>query len=139
MSKPTLGRGLGDLLDSNDRAAQQPSAPARAPGVGLRILIDGAQRETQSSRSATTAPTITPIARTEIPNSKKETAGELFARVLTVLALVSADIALLGWAAHHALTHQHALSSSGIAACLGSGMAAAMCGCAAMLIIAGQE
>ena len=137
MSKPPLGRGLGNLLGSNDRTPQQPSS--RLPGVGLRILIDGAQRETQSSRAAAPASTSTPNARTEIPNSKKENDGELLTRVFVVAALVSADIALLGWAAHHAFTHQQALSSAGIAACLGSGMAAALCGCAATLIIAGPD
>ena len=123
MSKPILGRGLSDLLGSHRTA--NPSIPAaRRVDVGLRILIDGAGRADETER---------PAGRTET----KEPAGttdSTAVRLLAVVALISADAMLLGWAVKLALAHPHTL---GFLPALGGALSvlvAALCGCAAILL-----
>ena len=57
-------------------------------------------------------------------------------QILAVGGLASADVALLGWTTHYVVTHQHALSFWGAAGCTGSVLVAALCGIAAMILIA---
>lgn len=135
MSKSTLGRGLGDLLGSN-RTEADPSAPIKPPGVGLRILIDGGtQPQTESAPAAAPAP---PLAAPVTTIPARESDSELLTRLLAVLALVGADAGLLGWAAHHVLTHQKAMGPGSLAACVASVLLAALCGCAAARVGAGR-
>ena len=116
MSKPTLGRGLGDLLGAQG-ATGQPSAPGTMDG-GLRTLIGGAPRESANLESA-------PASITAVPETSRSSSTK---------AMGSADVTLLGWTAHYAITHQHALGWIGTAACILSTLAAAACGCAALLV-----
>lgn len=137
MAKPTLGRGLGELLGSN-RAGAEPSAPVKPPGVGLRILIDGgAQPESESITQPATAPAPPLEARAlnvaAIP--PKEKAGEAGTRLMAAVALIGADVALLGWAAHHVMNHAHSLGLRGAAVCVGSIFLAAWCGCVVVRLL----
>ena len=61
------------------------------------------------------------------------------APIVAVLALAIADLALLGWTAYLVATHPHALGWKEIAVCVGSALLAALCGCAAALIVSGRE
>lgn len=121
MSKPTLGRGLGDLIGAQG-ATGQPSAPGTMDG-GLRTLIGGAPRESANLESA-------PASITAVP----ETSRSSSTKAIAIAALSSADVTLLGWTAHYAITHQHALGWIGTAACILSTLMAAACGCAALLV-----
>jgi hypothetical protein len=125
VAKPTLGRGLGDLLDSN-RAGAEP-APARSPGPGLRILIDGAQPRSESLTKTSESPV------SALPGAvtQKEMNGEALTRQLAMLGLVGADVALLGWTVHFVAIHRYTLEAGAMAACAGSVCLAAFCGCAA--------
>ena len=121
MSKPTLGRGLGNLL-SSERAADKSSTP-RATDVGLRILIEGAPRASENPERAAG------------PNTSSPEASRVsLLRVTVVAALGSADVALLGWTVHYAITHKHALEWFGLAGCTLSTLIAAACGCVAVLV-----
>lgn len=109
----------------------------KPPGVGLRILIDGGtQPQTESAPAVAPAPPLTAPSVTVVP--ARETDSELLTRLLGVLALVGADLGLLGWAAHYVFIHQHGLSAMGWAACAGSVLLAAFCGCAAARLAAGR-
>lgn len=121
MSKPTLGRGLGDLLGP-ERVSDRPAAP-RQMDVGLRILIDGAPREPAPSEGP-------PVSNPPSP----EGSPDRLLRALVIAVLASADVTLLGWTVHYAVTHQHALGWFGIAGCSLSALVAAACGCAAVVM-----
>ena len=101
----------------------------KPPGVGLRILIDGGtQPQTESTPAIVPAlPLAAPV--TVIP--ARESDSELLTRLLAVLALVGADVGLLGWTAHHVLTHQGKLTALPLIACIGTVLLATLCGCAA--------
>jgi hypothetical protein len=140
VAKPTLGRGLGELLGSN-RADAGPSAPVKPPGVGLRILIDGAptQSESATQPAAVPAPPLAQPARPNVVTLRKDSDSEILTRMLAVLALIGADLGLLGWAAHHVIFHPQALSTFEWIFCAGSVLLAALCGCAAARMAAGRE
>ena len=123
MAKPTLGRGLGDLLGSN-RIGNEPTAPTRPPGVGLRILINGASGETEAAAEAV-KPDLAPTPATVV--RPRADSGSL-TRLLAVFALLVADLALLGWAAQHAWTRAHAFEILDIAACAGTLLVGMLCG-----------
>ena len=138
MSKPTLGRGLGDLLGSNRATEDAPRDPAqpRAVDGGLRILIDGAQRELEPTAPApTTSTTQTPNTVAPTPQPDQHT----LTRWLAAVALIGADVALLGWTAFHVITHQHALGFSGVVVCAVSALMAAVCGVVAARLLIGGE
>jgi hypothetical protein len=140
VSKPTLGRGLGELLGSN-RTDAGPSTPVKPPGVGLRILIDGAQTQSESATQPAVVPA-PPLAQPSQPNVvtlRKDSDSEILTRVLAVFGLVGADLALLGWTAHHVMIHQQTLGTLGWTLCAGSVLLAALCGCAAARVSIGQE
>jgi hypothetical protein len=125
------------LLGASDRA-KEPAAP-RQPGVGLRILIEGSLRETETTRVVEEAPApVTAITTPEVLESKKEMGGELRSW-LSCVALIGADFALLGWVAHYVLTHRHVLGAWGIAGCVVTTLLAALCGCAATFVVARQK
>ena len=108
----------------------------KPPGVGLRILIDGGtQPQTESAPTIAPAP---PLAAPVTIIPARESDSELFPRLLAVLALVGADLGLLGWTAHHVLTHQKSLGLISLAACAASVLLAALCGCAAARVGAGR-
>jgi hypothetical protein len=114
----------------------------KPPGVGLRILIDGGttpQSEFATPPAAVSAPPLAPPARSLPTASPKESDAEVLTRMLAVLALVGADLGLLGWAAHHVFIHQRALNVVGIIACAGSVLLAALCGCAAARVAADRR
>jgi hypothetical protein len=138
VAKPTLGRGLGDLLGSN-RTDADPSAPMKPPCVGLRILIDGAQPQTESAAPPAAAPAPQNPAPSVTVVSARETDGELLTRLLAVLGLIGADVALLGWTAHFVFSHQEGLTALSLTACVVSGLVATLCGCAAARLAAGRE
>jgi hypothetical protein len=140
VAKSTLGRGLGELLGSN-RTDAEPSAPIKPPGVGLRILIDGAQPQSESvtQPSAIPAPPLVQSARPNVVTLRKDSDSEVLTRMLAVLALVGADLGLLSWAAYHVVTRQSTLSALGWSFCVGSVLLAALCGCAAARVAAGRE
>jgi hypothetical protein len=128
VSKRTLGRGLGDLLGSN-RGTEPAAAEKPSINPGLRILIAGASQTPEKSASAPiTPPEATPRESKSSPN---ETHLHPLTRVLAVGGLASGDLALLGWTAHYAFTHQHILGFWGAAGCTGSVLVAALCGTAA--------
>ncbi|HTD64907.1 MAG TPA: hypothetical protein VK846_00045 [Candidatus Limnocylindria bacterium] len=133
MSKSILGRGLGDLLGS-DRAQQQPTAPPRAPGVGLRILIEGAPREVDIPQT-TASTSRAAMAPNTATSPAKEKDSTLLAQLLAVAGLAGADFALLGWAGYYVFTHANAATSLGLWGCAGSVLLAAVCGCAAAALI----
>ena len=142
MSKSTLGRGLGDLLGSN-RTESSPSAPMKPPGIGLRILIDGGPPPASESiaspaETPVPAPAATPFAPTRSVTvaPAKETDAELLTRLLAVVALIGADVALLAWAAHHVFFRSRTLSLMEIIACIATVLLAALCGCAAARLAA---
>jgi len=138
VSKPTLGRGLGDLLGNTDRT-KEPAAP-RQSGVGLRILIEGSLRETEATHVVEqTSESATANAKPEILEAKKEITGELLTSSIAIIALIGADVALIGWVAHYTFTHRHALSWSGTVGCVVTTLVAAFCGCVAASIIARRK
>jgi hypothetical protein len=116
-----------------DRTKPSATSPSQPTGVGLRILIQGAHDPSASEQA--TKPDSKPAG----DNSQIDRKPASLPRMLAVIALTSADLALLGWCVHHALTHQHALHSSGIVGCIVSALLAALCGCAAVLMIARGE
>ena len=141
MSKPTLGRGLGDLLGSNRATEDAPRDPAqpRAVDGGLRILIDGAQREPEPGPAVAPIPT-TSTTQTRsgvVPNIQPD--RHAFSRRLAAAALIGADVALLGWTAYHVITRQHALGFSEVAVCAVSALMAAVCGVVAARLLIGGE
>ncbi len=108
----------------------------KPPGVGLRILIDGStQPQTESAPAVAPAP---PLAAPVTVIPARESDSELLTRLLAVLALVSADLGLLGWTTHHVLTHQKSLGMVSLVACAGSVLLAALCGCVAARVGAGR-
>ena len=134
MSKSTLGRGLGDLLGSN-RTEASPSAPMKPPGLGLRILIDGGPPPpTESAPAVAPEPQRAAPAMTVVP--ARESDGAFLTRLLAVLGLIGADVALLGWTAQHVFTHQGRLAALDLAACIATVLLAALCGCAAARVAA---
>lgn len=118
MSKSTLGRGLGDLLGSN-RTESSPSAPMKPPGVGLRILIEGGS---PPQTEPAPAPDVAPARGSD---------GAFLTRLLAVVGLIGADVALLGWTAQHVFTHQGRLAALDLAACISTVLLSTLCGCAA--------
>jgi hypothetical protein len=130
LAKPTLGRGLGELLGSN-RTGAEPSSPARAPGVGLRILIDGVP---QPSASATqpgepVRPSVIPA-----PEQMHESVATHLAQMMAIVTLATADVALLGWPLFYVATQDGPLSARAGLLCSGSIVLGAACGCAAVLM-----
>jgi hypothetical protein len=125
VAKPTLGRGLGDLLGKN-RTSAEPSAPLKPPGVGLRTLIDGAQEEKKADEAAK------PSQVNEL--TAQAVAHESRTRWIAILALAGADLALLCWTAQYVLSHLRTMGFGGAVECIGSIMLAALCGCAAASI-----
>ena len=123
MSKPTLGRGLGDLLGHRRVVGQAVVTPPRVDG-GLRILIDGAAHGEE------------PVA-TKTATAKTSEAGAV--RMLAMTALIGADVALLGWAVWFTFAHEHALGFLSASLCTLSVLTAACCGCAATLLLPGGE
>ncbi len=108
----------------------------KPPGVGLRILIDGGtQPQTESAPAVAPAP---PLAAPVTIIPARESDSELLTRLLAVLALVGADLGLLGWTAHYVFVHQHGLSAPGLMACAGSVLLAAFCGCTAARLAVGR-
>ena len=110
----------------------------KPPGIGLRILIDGGPPPASESTASPAetpppAPAATPFAptRSGTVTPAKETDPELFTRLLAVVALIGADVALLAWAAHHVFARARALSWMEIVACAATVVLAACCGCTA--------
>ena len=131
MSKSTLGRGLGDLLGSN-RAGAGPDAPVKPPGAGLRTLIDGAQEPADKPRTGIPAAPPSTIEKAVVPAKARD--EEWGARLVAIVALLGADLALIVWTVHHVATHLHALGVRGVLACVVSTLLAAVCGCAAVRV-----
>jgi len=114
-----------------------PAPKAPSVNAGLRILIAGAQP----------APDVSTGVAIETPaGAKSETTfpprglqlGPL-TQTLAVGGLAGADLALLGWTTHYVVTHKHILSLWGAAGCTGSVLVAALCGMAAMSLIAAPK
>jgi hypothetical protein len=121
------------LLGSN--RGNEP-APASKPSVnaGLRILIAGAPQAPDVSANVAIEGPVPLTGETPLPFRKLQP-GPL-TQILAVGGLASADLALLGWTTHYVVTHQHALNFWGAAGCTGSVLVAALCGTAAMSLIA---
>lgn len=135
MSKPTLGRGLSDLLGTRRGATPATATPPRVDG-GLRILIEGAAREKSSVISAPGLNAHKPLAaRTSAPKDT-DAAG---IRMLAVAALAGADVALLGWTGWFTSAHEHALGFLSASLCTLSVLTAALCGCGALLLMRSRE
>ena len=130
MSKPTLGRGLGDLLGTR-RSPDHPGAPPQKASMGLRILIDGAPQPDE----ATTVPARSGAkerAATAVETRRADDATAV--RVVAVTALISADVALVCWTMHFAFTHQDTLGFVRVSGCTLSILVAALCGCTAVVL-----
>ena len=134
MSKSTLGRGLGDLLGGSrptDAApGTDPAVPPRPVDGGLRILIEGAQREPEVTQTSTP---VVPVATPTTPRP------DPLPGQLAVLTLLAADLALLGWTGWHVATHLHTMGWAGLTLCAASTLLAALCGCAAVLILSKHD
>jgi len=114
----------------------------KPPGVGLRILIDGTQppqSESTTQPAIAPAPPLSVPTRPEVVVSPKDSDSEILTRTLAVLALIAADVGLLGWTAQHVFVGQHELSTLEWVACAASVLLAALCGCAAARLAAGRD
>ena len=140
MSKPSLGRGLGDLLGSNRGTTPAPSAPSSTVDGGLRILIDGSKTEEPTNTSTAAAPVpMEPVAPAPSVVRPKVQSDSSLAVPAAVFALFCADLALLGWVAWQVISHAHQLSLGSGLACGFTVLLAAACGCAAVQLLAAQE
>jgi hypothetical protein len=135
VSKSTLGRGLDDLLGP-DRAGQPSSAQARPTGAGLKILIGGSLEDRENIRVENSAPALeqTPP-KSERIQAKENTGIDLRTRILAVLSLAGADVALVAWAAHHTFTQRPPMGLGGVIACAGSILLATLCGIGATRLL----
>jgi hypothetical protein len=132
VAKPTLGRGLGELLGSN-RTSAEPSAPVRPPGVGLRILIDGSQKESESVTKPSTElerAGVSSVRHIQAASDAKSNPEDL-TRALAVFTLAGADLALLGWPTYQVMAHPNGLSGTALTFCAVSVLLGASCACAA--------
>jgi hypothetical protein len=118
------------LLGSSRSTGPAPSSKP-AVNTGLRILIAGAPQADEAAGGATEAPAVKDEAT--LPCGIR--LGRL-TRMLAVMGLTSADLALLGWATEHVVAHKHALSLWAAVGCTCSLLVAAMCGAAAVSLIA---
>lgn len=117
----------------SSRSTEPLSPPKPTVNAGLRILIAGAQ---PAPEAAVTPPVKAPV-EAAVPSAGIQNGIHLgtLTRALVVAGLVSADLALVGWATYSAVTHKHVLSLWGAAGCTGSILVAALCGAAAVSLI----
>jgi hypothetical protein len=124
------------LLGSN--RGKEPAPPSKpSVNAGLRILIAGAQPAPDVSTGVIIETPAGGQSETTFPPRGLQL-GPL-TQTLAVGGLAGADLALLGWTTHYIVTHKHILSFWGAAGCTGSVLVAALCGMAAMSLIAAPK
>jgi hypothetical protein len=103
----------------------------RGPGVGLRILIDGAPQQSESTTQPgeSVRPAIIPA-----PELAQESDATQLAQLIAIVTLATADLALLGWPLFYVATQDGPLSARTGLLCSGSIVLGAACGCAAVLM-----